>query len=299
MKEIIRSVRDFNRFYVELLGVMKNRFLGLDCSLTELRIIFEIDNSERITAREIKEKLSLDEGYVSRLVKKMAKEKIVFRKQSPNDKRTYFLCLTEKGREVAKQIDERSDSQVEEILSNLDTDGKTKIVKAMTEIKNIFIRQQTISNVSYKISQSLAEFEQGKKLFQEYADSLSFDLDFQGFQQEIVSISEKYAPPKGALILCFLGKKPIACVGLREISDNIAELKRLYVKPEFRSLKIGRKLMDTALCEAKKMGYGFVRLDSIAEMQAAIALYKKLGFYEIEAYCRNPFETAIFMEKEL
>lgn len=137
MKKIISSVREFNRFYVELIGVMKNHILDLNYSLTESRIIFEIDTNRQITAREIKENLSLDEGYVSRLIKKLVKDKIIIRKQSLEDKRTYFLVLTEKGQEVANLINERSDNQVGDILSDLNENQKVKVVELMNEIKNI------------------------------------------------------------------------------------------------------------------------------------------------------------------
>lgn len=137
MKKIISSVREFNRFYVELIGVMKNHILDLNYSLTESRIIFEIDTNKQITAREIKENLSLDEGYVSRLIKKLVKDKIIIRKQSLEDKRTYFLVLTEKGQEVANLINERSDNQVGDIFSDLNENQKVRVVELMNEIKNI------------------------------------------------------------------------------------------------------------------------------------------------------------------
>lgn len=155
------------------------------------------------------------------------------------------------------------------------------------------------TSIQYKLATSFSEFEEGKQLFKAYADSLPFDLDFQGFEEELEAVNKKYAHPEGALILCYVDEAPAGCVGVRKIEAGIAELKRLYVQPEFRSLKIGAKLMELALDEAKKLGYDCIRLDTVADMQAAIALYKKLGFYEIEAYCYNPFETAIYMERKL
>jgi len=299
MKEIISSIRGFNRFYVELIGVMKNHILDLDYSLTESRIIFEIDHHTQITAREIKEKLSLDEGYVSRLVKKLVKDKVITRKQSPEDKRTYFLILTEKGKEIAHFINVRSDRQIEDLLSGLDKNQRMRVVELMTEIKNTLSCKKVMNSIEYKVAESASEFEEGKKLFRKYSDSLSFKLDFQGFEKELEEIREKYAYPRGALILCFSDKKTIGCVGVREISEDIAELKRLYVQPEYRSLKVGKRLMELALDEAKKLRYDFIRLDTVAEMEAAIGLYKKAGFYEIEAYCYNPLENPVYMEKKL
>jgi len=137
MKKMISSVRDFNRFYVNLIGVMKNHILDLNYSLTESRIIFEIDNNKQITAREITAMLSLDEGYVSRIVKKLMKDKVIHRKQSLRDKRTYFLALTEKGKKVANLINIRSDDQIEQLLADLNEKQRTRVVTLMTELKHI------------------------------------------------------------------------------------------------------------------------------------------------------------------
>lgn len=155
------------------------------------------------------------------------------------------------------------------------------------------------SDVEFKLGETLADFEEGRKLFREYVDSLNFKLDFQDFEEELEHIQEKYASPEGALILCIANNQAIGCVAVRKISNPIAELKRLYVKPEFRSVKAGGKLVGLALEQAKILGYEFIRLDSVSEMQTAISLYKKLGFYEIDAYCYNPIESAVYMEKRL
>lgn len=154
-------------------------------------------------------------------------------------------------------------------------------------------------DIEMKLAESFEDFENAKLLFREYSDSLDFELDFQGFEDELKLISRKYSNPEGALFLCFKDQKAVGCVAVRKNSDTICELKRLYVKPEYRSFKIGVKLMNLAIDEAKKLGYEFIRLDTVSEMQAAIGLYKKMGFYEIEAYCYNPISTAVFMEKRL
>lgn len=154
-------------------------------------------------------------------------------------------------------------------------------------------------HIEIKLAETLDDFEYGKVLFLEYSDSLHFNLDFQGFEEELNAISKKYSSPEGALFLCFADQKAVGCVAVRKLSDTISELKRLYVKPEYRSYKIGGQLMNLAIEEAKNLGYNFIRLDTVSEMQAAIGLYQKMGFYEIEAYCHNPISTAIYMERIL
>ena len=143
------------------------------------------------------------------------------------------------------------------------------------------------------------EFQQIRKLFAEYADSLEFDLDFQGFNEELANLPGDYAPPDGCILLAKYDGKIAGCVALRRLSDDICEGKRLYVRPEFRGLKIGRRLTEAIIAEARKIGYTRIRGDTVPFMQVAIALYESLGFKEIAPYRYNPIEGATFIELEL
>ena len=140
------------------------------------------------------------------------------------------------------------------------------------------------------------DLEIAKKLFIEYAESLGFDLGFQNFEEELANLPGDYAPPEGCLLLAKYQDKVAGCVGLRDLGDCFCEMKRLYVRPEFRGLKIGRKLMESIIAEARKIGYSAIRGDTIPSMQAAQALYASLGFKEIEPYRYNPIEGVVFME---
>lgn len=143
------------------------------------------------------------------------------------------------------------------------------------------------------------EIEIVRGLLVEYANSLGFDLDFQNFEEELAGLPGEYAKPTGSLLLAKHQGKAAGCVALRKLSDNICEGKRLYVKPEFRGLKIGRKLVEAIIDEARKMGYSYMRGDTLSSMKAANYLYKSLGFYKIEPYRYNPLEDAIFLELKL
>lgn len=143
------------------------------------------------------------------------------------------------------------------------------------------------------------EIEIVRGLLVEYANSLGFDLGFQNFDEELASLPGEYAKPTGSLLLAKYQGKAAGCVALRKLSDNICEGKRLYVKPEFRGLKIGRKLVEAIIAEARKMGYSYMRGDTLSSMKAANCLYKSLGFYKIEPYRYNPLEDAIFLELKL
>lgn len=138
-----------------------------------------------------------------------------------------------------------------------------------------------------------------RKLFIEYATYLDFDLDFQNFEEELKTLPGDYSPPDGCILLAFYNDNLAGCVGLRKFKDEICEMKRLYVRPEFRKKRIGRALSDAIINQALKIGYHFMRLDTLPHMKVAIALYLSLGFKEIKPYCYNPFEGAKFFELNL
>jgi ribosomal protein S18 acetylase RimI-like enzyme len=143
------------------------------------------------------------------------------------------------------------------------------------------------------------EFADGKMLFEAYASSLNFNLCFQGFEEELNSLAQQYNLPNGAMIIAYDVDKPIAVVGVRQFEPDKGELKRMYTLPDYRGLKIGYQLLAKAISTATELGYKQLLLDTLPEMQSAIKLYREFGFETIEPYRYNPFDTTIYMKKEL
>jgi ribosomal protein S18 acetylase RimI-like enzyme len=141
--------------------------------------------------------------------------------------------------------------------------------------------------------------EEIKQLFTEYAQSLEIDLAFQNFETELNSLPGKYGPSDGRLILASVDGKTAGCVALRRIDGDICEMKRLYVRKDYRRLGIGNKLISTIIEEAKKLNYSYMRLDTLPTMGKAQELYKSYGFYDIEPYVYNPIEGTRFLELRL
>lgn len=144
-----------------------------------------------------------------------------------------------------------------------------------------------------------ALLEQARALFREYAASIGVDLCFQDFDKELAGLPGGYVPPGGCLLLALVDDTPAGCVALRRIADGIAEMKRLFVRPEFRGKNLGRVLAGAVIDEARNRGYRRMRLDTLPSMKEAVALYRSLHFREIDPYRPNPIEGALYMELDL
>lgn len=138
-----------------------------------------------------------------------------------------------------------------------------------------------------------------RELFLEYAAGVGFSLCFQDFDAELASLPGKYAPPTGQLVVADSGTALVGCVALRQHQPAVGELKRLFVRPGFRRLGLGRELLDRIMAEAMSAGYRDVVFDTLPVMTDALRIYERLGFVATEPYCVNPVEGALFYRKTL
>jgi putative acetyltransferase len=154
--------------------------------------------------------------------------------------------------------------------------------------------------LTFAQAESPAQAAQARELFLEYAQSLGFSLCFQNFDKELAELPGDYAPPEGRLLLAEYESQLAGCVALHKLGSGICEMKRLYLRPEFRGKGIGRALADRIISEARQIGYQRMRLDTVEPMMKdAVAMYRKLGFKEIAPYRPNPIAGAMYMELEL
>ena len=149
-------------------------------------------------------------------------------------------------------------------------------------------------------AQKAEEIASVRELFTEYAQSLGFSLCFQDFDRELAHLPGDYAPPGGRLLLATVEAVPAGCAALHSLAPEICEMKRLYVRPQFRGRGLGRLLAERIMAEARKIGYRKIRLDTVAPvMQTAVAMYLNLGFREIAPYRTNPIAGALYLERSL
>jgi putative acetyltransferase len=165
-------------------------------------------------------------------------------------------------------------------------------------------RNERLSKPNFELvirqAESSADFLLVRELFLEYAQSLGFSLCFQDFDKELETLPGKYAPPTGRLLLGEYDDQPAGCAALRPLDKKICEMKRLYVRPNFRGKHFGGKLAAELIQQARSIGYKRMRLDTVEPlMTAAVAMYREMGFQSIPPYCENPNPGTLYMELEL
>jgi putative acetyltransferase len=164
-----------------------------------------------------------------------------------------------------------------------------------------------VSSFAFAQAESPTQIARARELFLEYAQSLGFSLCFQNFDKELANLPGDYAPPTGRLLLAEYESQLVGCVALHRLDEaayeaayEVCEMKRLYLRPQFRGKGLGLALANRIIAEARALGYHRMRLDTVEPvMKDAVAMYRRLGFREIAPYCTNPIAGALYMELEL
>jgi putative acetyltransferase len=177
----------------------------------------------------------------------------------------------------------------------------------MAELSNTVSAESSVSSANFAVqgfefqqAESPEQIASVRELFVEYAQSLGFSLCFQSFDKELAELPVDYRPPEGWLLLATTDGQGAGCVALHKIDGDICEMKRLYVRPQFRGKGLGKALAERIIVEAREIGYKKLRLDTVEPvMRTAVAMYRQLGFREIAPYRANPIEGALYMELQL
>ena len=157
--------------------------------------------------------------------------------------------------------------------------------------------------MEYRFVSAMNQREELKPLYEEYARMLlekdpafAVSLDQQNYEEEITRLEEKYASPRGRMYLLYADEALAGCVGMKESDADHAELKRLYVRPQFRGHNLGEQMIRRIMEDAKEAGYHFLRLDTLPVLTTALALYRRMGFYEIPPYYNCLVPNTVFLE---
>jgi putative acetyltransferase len=172
--------------------------------------------------------------------------------------------------------------------------------KLESEFPSAFSASSAVTSFSTFQAESPAQIAQARELFLEYAHSLNFSLCFQNFDTELAVLPGDYVPPEGRLLLAEFQSELAGCVALHKLDPAICEMKRLYLRPQFRGQGLGRVLAERIIADARQIGYQHMRLDTVEPvMKDAVGMYRKLGFREVAPYRPNPIAGTIYMELKL
>jgi DNA-binding MarR family transcriptional regulator/GNAT superfamily N-acetyltransferase len=276
----VDAVRRFNRFYTKQIGLLHEKLLRSEFSLTEARVIFELARQEQTTASRLIHELGLDGGYVSRILRQFEKRGLLAKKPSPTDGRLTLLQLREKGKKVFAAIDARSREQIEAVLKGLPTDGQRRLVEAMNTVAGL-LGAKPEQRVAYLLRHHRPG-DMGWVVHRHgvlYAEEYGWDERFEALVAGIVSnFIERYDPRRER---CWMAEREGEIVGsvfLVQKSKTAAKLRLLLVEPKARGLGIGTRLVQECSRFARQAGYRKIVLWTNSILHAARHIYQAEGY---------------------
>jgi len=279
-EERVQAVRRFNRFYTRQIGVLKEHQLDSDFSLAEMRVLYELAHREKCTAKEIGEYLGLDPGYLSRILARFAKKRLIRRERLREDARHLSLELTEAGRTAFGPLNRQSSAQVGEMLSRMSEAEQTKLVYAMHDIEQavvgekptdraLVLRPHRPGDIGWVIHRHGAL----------YAQEYGWDETFEALVAEIAAQFIKNFDARRER--CWIAERngePVGTVFLVKYTDDVAKLRLLLVEPHARGLGVGRRLVEECMRFARLAGYRKITLWTQSNLTAARNIYCRAGF---------------------
>jgi DNA-binding MarR family transcriptional regulator len=296
MSDPVAVVRRFNRSYTQRIGVLDDSFLGLGMPLGPARLLFEIGVAPAtapgpLTTQTLRERLGLDSGYLSRLLRRLEEEGLIAVTPDPGDRRRRQVSLTEAGRERWKELERRSDDQARLIVDPLTERQRERLARALSEA-DLLVRAATVRFEPADPASPAARDVVGR-YFAEIGRRFGFDPSDEPEQDALLLV-----PPTGVFVVALSDGEPVACGGLQAIAPHVAELKRMWVHDDWRGAGLGSRLLRHLEDQARQLGHDTVRLDTNAALAEAIGMYQRAGYRAIDRYSDNPWATHFF-EKRL
>ena len=299
MTDPVTVVRRFNRSYTQRIGVLEDSFLGLGMPLGPVRLLYEIGAAPvapsaaqaPLTAQTLRERLGLDSGYLSRLLRRLERDGLIDVIPDPGDRRRRLVTLTEAGRARWTELERRSDQQARLIVGPLTQRQRERLARALSEA-DLLVRAATVSFEPVD-SASPAARDVVDQYFAEIGRRFGFEAS-----GETEKDTRLLAPPTGVFVVAVSDGEPVACGGLHTIAPGVGELKRMWVHDGWRGAGLGSRLLRHLEDQARGLGHGTVRLDTNAALAEAISMYQRAGYRAIDRYTDNPWATHFF-EKHL
>jgi DNA-binding MarR family transcriptional regulator/N-acetylglutamate synthase-like GNAT family acetyltransferase len=289
VEERVAALRAFNRFYTNEIGVLQEDFLHTPYSLAEARVLFELAQAEHAEVADLRRRLDIDAGYLSRILGRLETAGLVARERSPADARRQIARLTARGREEFAVLDERSAAKAVELLEPLDDGAQRRLVSSMDAIRTLLrgdVRGEVVLREPRSGDYGWVVERHGAL----YADEYGWDVTMEGFIARIVSdyIENRDAAREAAWIAELDGRRA-GCIFCVRREEDVAQLRLLLVEPWARGAGIGSRLVDRCLEFARSAGYGRIVLWTNDVLVDARRLYERAGFELLEEASHQAF----------
>jgi DNA-binding MarR family transcriptional regulator/predicted N-acetyltransferase YhbS len=296
----VTVVRRFNRSYTQRIGALEDSFLGMGMPLGPARLLFEIGTGESgagvngpgkngtgPTALALRERLGLDSGYLSRLLRTLEKDSLIEVVADQDDRRRRRITLTDRGRERWQELDRRSDDRARGLIEPLTDRQRQRLAAALAEA-DLLVRAATVTIDPVSPGDPMAR-EAVARYFAEIGRRFGFDP-----AGETDKDAKYLVPPTGRFLVAASDGAPVACGGVQTIAPAVGELKRMWVDDEWRGVGLGSRLLRALESEARALGHETLRLDTNKALTEAIGMYQRAGYAAIERYNDNPWATHFF-----
>ncbi|MGP4084677.1 GNAT family N-acetyltransferase [Streptomyces sp. KR55] len=292
--EHVAAFRRFNRYFTRRIGALNDHYLGQDRPLGEARLLFEIaaaGGPDGISLRELRTRLGLDAGYLSRMTKRLQDQGMVVLSAHPEDNRLRMARLTPAGHVEVKEQNRRADALATGVLEGLAPDLRARLTEAMTTAGRLLrLAAITVKPVD-------AHTPDARTCLDAYADDL--DTRFpEGFDRADLVAPEEVSGDAGAFFVAYEEDRPVGCGALRRLEPGVGEIKHVWVHPDARRLGLARRILEALEQEALRRAWRVVRLDTHAVLTEAQTMYRACGYTEIPAYGEHVYASHWF-EKRL
>jgi DNA-binding MarR family transcriptional regulator len=277
MEALVEGIRSFNRTVTERLGALGDDFLGRGLPLGASRLLWEIDGGAEV--RDLRRRLGLDSGYLARLLRSLERRGLVAVGPSPGDGRVRRATLTPAGRAERDELERRATGFASSLLEPLSPGQRTRMVTAMAEVERLLVASMVRIEVEDPAGPD------GRWCLERYVAELAERFDG-GFDPalSLPAAPAELIPPAGALLLARLRDRPVGCGALKFGAGGVAEIKRMWVSAEVRGLGLGRRILAELERRAADAGVTTLRLETNRALTEAIALYRRTGYREVEAF---------------
>lgn len=298
LEQRVQAVRKFSRFYTRQLGVLNEKLLGSKYSLTEVRALFELAHRKDCTAREIGQNLGLDAGYLSRILNRFARARLITRERSKLDARNIQLRLTTKGRSVFQSLDRQSSEQVVEMLDRIPQALQQKLIQSLRRVEEMFASATAGSSAVRLRSHRPGDI--GWVIHRHgilYAQEYGWDESFEALVAEVAAqFIKNFDPSRERCWIAELDGESVGSIFLVKYTEEIAKLRLLLVEPHARGFGIGRKLVRECIEFAQQCGYGKLTLWTQSCLLAARKLYREAGFNLVKEESQRAFGADLVSE---